>query len=268
MPVAQGKLKSFDRVADCYDATRALPPEAESAAVAGIMRALTQVAPRPALLEVGIGTGRIAVPLAGAGARVVGIDIAPAMLARLRAKRADLPVMLAEASRLPFRAEMFDGALFVHVLHLLPDARAALAAATRVVRPGGMLLYGRTGHGQNARSKVHARLRELARELTGEDLPSGAWHKGADRAFTEHAHEIGARVTDVTLARWRERRTGRETLAAISGRVYSGTWAIPEAVMPELLRRLTPWTAELFGGLDRPVEDAITFALVMARVPA
>ena len=38
------------------------------------------------MLELGIGTGRIALPLAARGLRVDGIDISPAMIAQLRAK--------------------------------------------------------------------------------------------------------------------------------------------------------------------------------------
>ena len=37
-------------------------------------------------LELAIGTGRIAVPLAGRGVRVAGIELSRAMVARLRAK--------------------------------------------------------------------------------------------------------------------------------------------------------------------------------------
>ena len=37
-------------------------------------------------LELAIGTGRVAVPLAARGVRVSGIELSPAMLARLRAK--------------------------------------------------------------------------------------------------------------------------------------------------------------------------------------
>jgi ubiquinone/menaquinone biosynthesis C-methylase UbiE len=101
------QLKSFDRVADRYDATRAMPPAAGAAVAAGIAGALRAVAANPMLLEVGIGTGRIAVPLADAGVAVAGVDIAPAMLARLRAKRVDIPAVLAEAASLPFRRRRF-----------------------------------------------------------------------------------------------------------------------------------------------------------------
>ncbi len=47
---------------------------------------LAELAGRGAALELGIGTGRIALPLAERGIRVHGIDLSEAMVARLRAK--------------------------------------------------------------------------------------------------------------------------------------------------------------------------------------
>jgi len=47
---------------------------------------LEQLAGRGPALELAIGTGRIALPLAARGIRVDGVDISPAMVARLRAK--------------------------------------------------------------------------------------------------------------------------------------------------------------------------------------
>jgi len=264
----QQELKCFDRVADCYDATRAFPPGIEPAVVDGIVRALREVAPAPTVLEVGIGTGRIAVPLTAAGARVIGVDIAPAMLARLRAKHPTLPVLIAEATRLPFAPARFDGALFVHLLHLLSDPGAALRAATQVVRPGGVLLYGRTDHSTSPLRAVVARARELAREIGGVSLGASDWHREANRSFAEHARAIGARTSDTLLARWREQSTAREVLDALAGRVYSSTWVISDAVMPELLRRLTPWAEAQLGSLDRPVENEISFSLMVAHLPS
>jgi SAM-dependent methyltransferase len=47
-------------------------------------------------LEFAIGTGRIAVPLAGRGVRVAGIDLSPDMVAQLRRKTAEIPVEIGD----------------------------------------------------------------------------------------------------------------------------------------------------------------------------
>jgi SAM-dependent methyltransferase len=47
---------------------------------------LEQIAGRGPALELGIGSGRIALPLAARGIRVDGVDISPAMIAQLRGK--------------------------------------------------------------------------------------------------------------------------------------------------------------------------------------
>ncbi len=47
-------------------------------------------------LELAIGTGRIAVPLAGRGVRVAGIDYSPPMVAQLHGKSAEIPVAIGD----------------------------------------------------------------------------------------------------------------------------------------------------------------------------
>jgi len=47
------------------------------------------------VLYVGVGAGRLAVPLAAAGVRMVGVDAHPGMLERLRARRPDIELVLA-----------------------------------------------------------------------------------------------------------------------------------------------------------------------------
>jgi SAM-dependent methyltransferase len=47
-------------------------------------------------LELAIGTGRIAVPLAARGVRVAGIDYSPAMVEQLRAKSTEIPVEIGD----------------------------------------------------------------------------------------------------------------------------------------------------------------------------
>ena len=47
-------------------------------------------------LELAVGTGRIAVPLAARGVRVAGIELSPDMAARLRAKSTEIPVAIGD----------------------------------------------------------------------------------------------------------------------------------------------------------------------------
>ena len=68
-----------DEIAEVYDS---LNPQYDPAAIA----ALVELAGDGPILELGIGTGRLAVPIAQRGVAVHGIDASPAMLEKLRRK--------------------------------------------------------------------------------------------------------------------------------------------------------------------------------------
>jgi SAM-dependent methyltransferase len=83
-------------VADRYDST--LGDRGDPAVVAATVDFLAELAGDGAALELGIGTGRIALPLAGRGVRVHGVDLSPDMVAQLRAKPGgqDIPVTIGD----------------------------------------------------------------------------------------------------------------------------------------------------------------------------
>jgi ubiquinone/menaquinone biosynthesis C-methylase UbiE len=95
-------------------------------------------------LDVGCGTGFLALQLAELGHRAAGVDGAEAMLtlARAKASQAGLAIdfRLADAAELPFAPTSFDLVIERDVLWTLPDPAAALAEWARVLRPGGRLL--------------------------------------------------------------------------------------------------------------------------------
>ena len=95
------------------------------------------------VLEVAVGTGANLGHYPG-DVRVTGIDASAQMLgvAGPRARRATVPVTLlqADATRLPFPDESFDTVVCTFALCCIPDERAALAEALRVLRPDGRLL--------------------------------------------------------------------------------------------------------------------------------
>ena len=74
---------SFDeRIARRYEVY--WPELFEPAAIDPVVDFLAELAPAGAVLELGVGTGRIALPLSRRGIRVHGIELSPAMIARLR----------------------------------------------------------------------------------------------------------------------------------------------------------------------------------------
>lgn len=92
-------------------------------------------------VDVGCGTGRFTRLLEARGARVVGVDREPAMLTVAR-ERLRGPLVVADASALPFRDEAVDLALAVTVLEFVPDPARVLDELARVTRRGGRVVVG------------------------------------------------------------------------------------------------------------------------------
>src|SRR6266545_5330452 len=100
---------SFDRVADVYDETRGLPPTLLAKTVSLLAAELEG----KRVLEIGVGTGRYAVPLQKSGIRVVGVDISRPMVEFGLAKGLR-DVVFAEGAHLPFAPRSFDVATTNH----------------------------------------------------------------------------------------------------------------------------------------------------------
>lgn len=129
-------------IADVYDDWYADVSDVE-----GTVATVAGLAAGGPVLELGIGTGRIALPLAAAGVVVDGVDASPAMVERLRAKPggADLHVEVGDfAERLPARDGGYAVVLVAFNTLLNVVAPGALERCLRLVhdalRPGGAFL--------------------------------------------------------------------------------------------------------------------------------
>ena len=121
---------------------------------------------RPPVVELGVGTGRVAIPIAAEGIEVIGIDSSPGMLAvcRQRAELAGVANKLdlrlgdlrsppveepVELAICPFRS-------FLH-LETEDERKAALAAAFALLRPAGRLVFDVFAPGQDDIEQTHGR---------------------------------------------------------------------------------------------------------------
>jgi SAM-dependent methyltransferase len=259
------ELKSFDRVAHLYDETRGVPADAATAIARAIVNALSEECTEPRLLETGVGTGRIAVPLAALGVRVAGTDISSKMVERLRQKRDDIDIVYADAGRPPFRATSFDVALFVHILHLVSDEEETLRAALPLLKPGGRLILGFENY-DGVRIAADDIMESISRDLLP-GLRTGRERQRRNlQAFRTVAAEAGGMVEHRVAATWRESTTARAALDSNANRHGSGSWTIDDDTMREMLRRAEPRLVALCGGMETAVEFNRTFELLIAPV--
>ncbi|MCX5379738.1 class I SAM-dependent methyltransferase [Streptomyces sp. NBC_00091] len=109
------------------------------------VEALTALAGPGPVLELGIGTGRIALPLREHGIEVHGVDGSEAMLRRLRAKPggAGIPVTLGDFTEVPvagsFSLVYLAGGTFAELPDQAAQIRCFAAAAARLA-PGGLFV--------------------------------------------------------------------------------------------------------------------------------
>lgn len=267
-PAAEGNSASgaiaFDRAAGYYDATRGLPPDV-SEQVADRMEAVA--GPDARFLEIGVGTGRIALPLHRRGRRVTGIDLSLPMMAQYRRKAAAAglaapPLVRADVSRLPFRDASADVVVEVHVLHLVPAWRDALPELRRVLAPGGMVLVGRgSGHAEEPVGPHNLASRRM-RELIGSRPPVGARD---DEEKLEALAVVGGAVEQLDPVRWDSEETWADALAEIEGRCYSHSWRVPEPAWAAAAGRLRAEVEAEHPDLHAPVRVPSVFRLAAVR---
>lgn len=126
---------------EAYFSSFATAVEAESVVAA------LEPTPEDVVIELGVGTGRMASVYAGRVKAFIGVDLSLESLKRtyrrLEAVGATFCLAQADVCRLPFKANLFDKAVSPEVFEHLPSAESrnhGLAEACRVLRPNGKFI--------------------------------------------------------------------------------------------------------------------------------
>jgi SAM-dependent methyltransferase len=126
---------SFERAAEFYDRTRGGLERGRRFAEA----IAEHLGGARTVLEIGVGTGLIALPLHELGYDVLGVDLAHSML-ELAHSRIGERVTQSDAAHLPLRSASVDAVVAVWVLHVAGDREGVLGEVVRVLRPSGRLI--------------------------------------------------------------------------------------------------------------------------------
>lgn len=126
-------MTEFDQLADHYDETRG--GEGRGDEYAADIDARLPLGNGP-ILEIGVGTGVVALGMRRRGRGVVGLDLSVPMLARAY-ERLGPSVVLADALRMPIATASVAHAVSVWVVHSVADPVLLFSEAARVLRPGG-----------------------------------------------------------------------------------------------------------------------------------
>ena len=236
----------FDRAVEYYDRTRGLSEDASREMTALLANELQG----RRTLEIGVGTGLVALPLAATGVPLAGLDLSAPMLAKLVEKSGGLapfPLVVGDATTLPFADDGFGAAVVRHVLHLVPAWRQVVEELVRVVAPGGLVLV--------SSGQVPEPWHELTeRFMDRVGRPSfaaafDAWESGAIRgAFRKHG-ALGRPLPTITE---RVGQTLGDFLDQMKAGMHSWTWEVEEETRREAVAEVRTWALERWGTLDPP----------------
>ncbi len=195
---------------------------------------LAELAGAGPVLELGVGTGRLALPLAATGLEVLGIDTSPAMLDRLRAKvEASGPApgrvtgLLGDMARDlpagPFRL-VFAAYNTLFNLRTVAEQEACFRAVAARLAPGGRLVVEAFVPDDPPRSGTSVDVRELAVDRVVLSVARyDAGEQAADGQFVELSDEGGVRLRPWSI-RWAT-TDQLDAMAAAAGLVVEQRWS-------------------------------------------
>lgn len=245
---------AFDRAADYYDETRGFPP-GEETHVAVLMAQAGRLTPRSRALEIGIGTGRIALPLAKYTRGVYGVDLSLPMLERLCAKRVDerVHIVQGDATRLPFATHSFDAAIAVHVFHLIPDWDNLVGELERVLKPGAPLLNGWNEYGHSL--FWDAWNDALPDQCCGTQRGRGIHRKESETFLVKRGWHMGEQLDH----HYHYEYTPQFFVDGLRRRIWSSTWTMSDEALNRGIEAVQAAVQAAHADPTQPIEAAASF---------
>lgn len=137
-----------------------------------------RIQPGEEVLDVGSRGGNWALLAAEAGGRVTGIDFSPRLLDLAREKLKGHPnarFEFADVARLPFDDAGFDVIIDVVTLMFGDDREQAVAEMTRVLKPGGRIVWSGWGGGDAVAEVAKIQMDDTARAAGHRAFPYSYW---------------------------------------------------------------------------------------------
>ena len=168
----------------------------------GFLSPILQLPKGSVILDVACGSGVDLIRLAKLGYRVIGLDIAPGMVAVTQQKAAaaglseQIFLCVASAERLPFQQRRFQAAYICAALHHMQKPRAILNELARVTQEAGPVAIGSEPNAwiYRFRSLKHSRLGRRIMGLVRQDYTIGEQPPG-DRNTPGWKHSDWLHIT-------------------------------------------------------------------------
>jgi ubiquinone/menaquinone biosynthesis C-methylase UbiE len=138
--VIRANVEVHSRMVDVYQKEPHFREENQEK-VRRILVGLRERAAGGKLLDLGCGTGFIINLARDLFDEIHGVDVTPAMLARVDTSRGNIQLHNTNAERLPFGDSVFDVVTGYSFLHHLEDFRPVLRETFRVLKPGGLAYF-------------------------------------------------------------------------------------------------------------------------------
>lgn len=258
---------TFDDIANQFDDQRGLPRPA----IRAWMDLIDGIASGHNLhvIEPGIGTGRLALPLVAMGHLVTGVDISNSMLEVCRQRSASicptgmLNVAHADATDLPYDDYTFDLGIIAQLLYLIPDWPMVLDELARVVKPGGYVVH----------------LTEPTMENPALQLWSFTWRRLIEKTNYQHTQlsptddDVRAEflrrwpdVQEVELASWQFGQTVSDAKRDYGARLRALYGSVPGSDYEQAVSEFLAWAEEEFPDADQMLDGRVTLKALVASL--